>query len=362
MKFVFAGGGTMGHLSPSLAIAKEHARHQSTGDCLFVGREGGGENAAIQKAGFPLYTLAVTGFIGKNPKQILGSFHSMRSAIQEVTVLLKEEAPDCVIGTGGYVSYPVLVAAARLGIPTVLHESNATPGLAAKLLSRRVDCVLLGMPDCEEAFSKRVHTVYTGTPVAPAFYTTNREQARRRLGVKERRLILSFGGSLGAEGINRFVKEGIASVDARTVLWIHAAGRRYYDTMRRECPDTEGFRLLPYIEDMPTYLTAADLALCRAGASTIAELAATGTPAILIPSPHVAANHQAKNAEHLCRKGQARVLTEEASGTSEGIRILQEAIAALPKEKAAPPPSDRAEKRALKVICDLVEKRGKRLP
>lgn len=357
MKLVFAGGGTMGHVSPSLAIAKEHLRHTKKGSCIFFGREGGKENDAVTKEGYTLYTLAVTGFVGKNPMQILGSFRSMSVALKVAYKILEEEKPDCVIGTGGYVSYPVLSAATRLGIPTVIHESNATPGVATKLLSKSVDLILLGMKDSEGNFKKSKKAVYVGTPVDRAFYTTSRERARERLGVGNRRLILSFGGSLGAEAINRFAIKAAGSMKGSDTLWIHASGRRYYESMKAECEKNPVLRLLPYIDDMPTYLTAADLAVCRAGASTIAELQATGTSSILIPSPNVAGNHQLCNADRMQESGQALILSEEKLGTPEAIEMLTDYLYRIPKHPKKPNAQKLAQARALEEIYALIRQK-----
>jgi UDP-N-acetylglucosamine--N-acetylmuramyl-(pentapeptide) pyrophosphoryl-undecaprenol N-acetylglucosamine transferase len=228
-----------------------------------------------------------------------------------------------VIGTGGYVSYPVLKAALGLGIPTVIHESNAIPGLATRMLMGRVDLILLGMQNSERAFTRAKRAVYVGVPVDRAFMSTNPELARARLGIGQRKVVLSFGGSLGAEAINRYAMRASAAMEDKGVLWIHASGRRYYDEMRKCCPDRENFRLLPYIEDMPSYLAAADLAICRAGASTLAELQASRTPAILIPSPNVALDHQTKNARLIEQSGDAVVLDERDVDSEEAIELVR---------------------------------------
>ena len=362
MKFVFAGGGTMGHVSPSLAIAKEHERRHKGATSIFIGREGGSENMAIQRAAYPLYTLSVSGLIGKKPMQILSSFHSVALAMKQATQILKKEKPACVIGTGGYVCYPVLSAAVRLGIPTVLHESNVIPGVATRMLMASVDLVLLGMEGNAQAFKKAKKAIFVGIPTDRAFYTTSSERARARLGIGGGRLILSFGGSLGAEAINRFVSEAAVHICRDGVTWIHASGRRYYDAMREHHPDTRFFRLLPYIEDMPSYLAAADLVICRSGASTVAELLATKTPAILIPSPNVAGNHQEHNARMLEERGGGILLDEREIGTPHGLEMLKRYLESLPEKKEKPKVTTPPQVRALEEIYAMIEEKTRGIP
>jgi UDP-N-acetylglucosamine--N-acetylmuramyl-(pentapeptide) pyrophosphoryl-undecaprenol N-acetylglucosamine transferase len=277
--------------------------------------------------------------------------------------LLRERRPDAVIGTGGYVCYPALKKAARQGLPTFLHESNAIPGLAVKLLRGRVTNVFASFPGTEGRYADPTRVVITGTPVRPGFGTVTREDARRALGLDDRPLALSFWGSLGAARMNAVMADFIRrNAKSGAFRHIHATGG--YDAGLRELLGEDGRRLpawidiRPYIDDMPRVMAASDLVLSRAGASTVAELALTATPAVLIPSPFVPNDHQTENAAQARKNGGAVSLTEaECTGESlyntvlslledrERLRRMSEAQ----KKLAAPGAADRIAERILAV-------------
>lgn len=359
MKILFTGGGTMGHVTPALAIAEALLEQSRENECVFVGRQGGRENDAILRRGYPLHTLEVSGILGKAPKEILRALGQVHAAGRAARALLREISPDAVVGTGGYVCYPVVTEAARMKLPTFLHESNATPGLTTRILSRRADAVMLGMSGSEAAFGN-AKTVYTGTPVRREFYGGSREAAKRRLGLSGRRILLSFGGSLGAECINRLFLSLHDKACVGKTVWIHATGTRYYEAMSEALKNEKNrgrYRLLPFIDDMPTYLCAADAVISRAGACTVAEHEAVGIVPLLIPSPNVTGNHQYHNAKRLSDEGRA-VLIEEAElsdlGTEERI------LAYLSRDnvrKGNAAKDVNAAQRALEVIRELVRTR-----
>lgn len=315
MKIVFSGGGTAGHVYPAIAMAEEIYEKYPNAEFLFIGREGGEENSAISKAGYPISHIKIEGLKRgldiRNISVLIKAF----SAEGKAKELLSDFSPDVVIGTGGYVSYPVVAAAIRLGIPTLLHESNAVPGLVTRLLSKRVNRVMLGFCECESALPKGAQCIYTGNPVRRDFTKLTRQAARRLLKLSPRDfVIVSFGGSLGAEALNKAVISSmLLEKSFPDIVHIHATGRRYYEEISKEHHElikNSRIRILPYIDNMPKLLSAADLAITRSGAITTAELTALALPSILIPSPNVAGNHQVKNARAIEGLGGALVIEE----------------------------------------------------
>ncbi len=237
----------------------------------------------------------------------------------EAKKIIREFQPDVAVGTGGYVCYPVLRAAHNQGIPTLVHESNAVPGLTTKLLAHFVDCVMLGFAGASENYPKGTHTEFTGTPVRGEFLSLNRESARKRLGIPgEQPLLVSVWGSLGSGHINGLMPEFMKLVCENGAFhMIHSAGKRYFKELSAKASETCGGELLSrgvdlreYIYDMPAVMAAADLVMCRSGASTLGELAALGKPALLVPSPNVTNHHQEKNARLLESLGAAKLMLE----------------------------------------------------
>ncbi|MBR2930982.1 MAG: UDP-N-acetylglucosamine--N-acetylmuramyl-(pentapeptide) pyrophosphoryl-undecaprenol N-acetylglucosamine transferase [Clostridia bacterium] len=320
MRIVFCGGGTAGHVHPALAISEMIAERYKGAEAVFFGRKGGDENSAITKSGYPLIELEVEGLARRHPIRSVRAVSLAWRARSEARELLREICPSAVIGTGGYVSWPVLSAAISLGIPALIHESNASPGLVTRLLGRRCNAVMLGFEAAEMRLGG-AHTVYTGNPVRREIGRLGRREARRRLGIDYGiPLVLSFGGSLGAERMNAAVLEAVGRSVAlpRGTLWVHATGRRHFESVKAVAgknTDKGCLRILPYIEDMPLWLAAADIGVTRGGAMTLAELCAARLPAIIIPSPNVTDDHQTKNAEALAEAGAVRLLAEsELSG------------------------------------------------
>lgn len=328
MRFIFACGGTAGHINPALAIAGRLRELMPEAEFLFIGTGREMENRLIPAEGFKLQNITITGFArGFSPKDIKHNFRTVRNLSisgKESEKILDDFKPDAVIGTGGYVCYPVLKSAAKRGIPTGMHESNAIPGLTTKMLSGVVDKVLVAFQGVSENYKKPERVVFTGTPVRRQFEAMTREEAKRRLGVVGKPLAVSFWGSLGAEMMNGKMADFIKLNSRSGELWhIHATGGgktgvtymldRLSERGLYGLPEWEDIR--PYIDNMGTVMTAADIVLCRAGASTLAELTSIGRAAILVPSPNVTNNHQEKNARQLEKAGAVSVITEpECSG------------------------------------------------
>ena len=322
-KVIFTCGGTAGHVNPAIALAQlMHEKDPGT-EFLFVGAERGLEKDLIPKAGYDFRTVHISSFHRSlKPREIrhnLISVGNLMRAPGEARAILRQFPPDVVIGTGGYASFPMVKAAAQAGIPTVVHESNMVPGLTTEMLEPFADRILVGFEACREHYHHPEKVVVTGTPVRQDFFRLTKAEAKKTLGVDDGRpLLVSFWGSLGASGMNRQMADFLALEAAKEPFHhIHGAGRDYravLDALQGSgLADHPEVDVREYIYDMAVVMRAADLVLCRAGASTISELTALGVPALIVPSPYVTNNHQEKNARVLERAGGAEVLLEQDS-------------------------------------------------
>lgn len=338
MKVLLCGGGTGGHVMPAISIAEIVEKSFPDTEIAFAGRMGGAENEAYKKTGRKLYTVDVEGISRsltfRNARAILKAIKSGRMARK----IIKEFAPDIIIGTGGYVCYPFIRQGQRLKVKTVMHESNVSPGLVTRILGPRCQRLLLNLEGTREHLRRTDNTVVVGNPTRSGFERITKAEAKGRLGIpKEKTVIVSFGGSLGAGVLNEAVLSFIENYAIKNskVYHIHATGRNYFDDIRkahRELFDAKkNVKIVPYIEDMPTVLKAADIAITRSGAMTVSELAACGVPAILIPSPNVTANHQYYNAKYMEKRGAAIILEEKDlsadSLTKEVVRLIDSSYA-----------------------------------
>ncbi len=321
MRVLLTGGGTAGHINPALAIAETILRNAPGSTVEFVGVAGGKEDELVPRAGYKLHHVKSSALQGKKG---LGRFASLALAatspyLPSTVSIIKQFKPDIVIGTGGYACWPIMAAAARMGIPTALHESNAHPGLAVRRLQSKVDRIWINFPETAAAFGNSPKVVCVGNPILQGFSTVDRSVARARLGIeKDQKLILSFGGSNGAEKLNQAVIDFMKTVVAadKRIIHLHASGKiNYEDTSElyteAGLESAENCILRPYIYDMPLQMAAADLVIARAGAMTLSELALMKKACVLIPSPYVAENHQYKNAKTLADAGAATLVEEK---------------------------------------------------
>lgn len=319
MRVLISGGGTAGHINPALAIAKTVMSRDKGSEVLFVGTPNGMEQRLVPREGFEIRSVEVKGLRRsltlENLKVAVNYFTSIRDAGR----IIDEFKPDAVVGTGGYVCAPVVKAAFRRRVPTLIHEQNVFPGLAIKMLAKKADVTAISFDETEKLV-KAKKTVLTGNPLRPdLFEKVDTAALRARLGLDGRPVVLVFGGSLGAEHINEallaMLKKGGLGFNL-----IAATGEKHYDGFMKEAGPAalaDGVKILPYIHNMNEIFALADLAVCRAGAITVSELSALGKPAVLVPSPYVAHNHQEYNARYLEKNGAARVLLEsELSGES----------------------------------------------
>ena len=321
MNILFTCGGTAGHINPAVALARLFQQRHPDCNVLFVGAAGGMETRLVPQEGYELKTVTISSFYRSfSPAAIkhnVGTLLNLNRSKKQANAILDEFKPDLVVGTGGYASFPVVKAAAKRGIPTAVHESNAVPGLTTKTLSKVVDTVMVGFEESRAHYENPEKVVVTGTPVRGEFFRYTRQEARNQLGLTDDKpLLLSFFGSLGAEVMNGYMSEffQLEKENGFPFHHIHGAGRNY-ETMKETCPESPMLDLRQYIYDMPLVCAAADLVICRAGASTIAELTAIAKPAILVPSPNVTADHQTKNARVLAAHGGGVLLPEgECSG------------------------------------------------
>lgn len=321
MRVLLCGGGTAGHVMPAIAMGQIIERGFPRSKVAYAGRVGGGENKAYEASGRPVYTLDICGLSRSLNINCIKSIIKILKSGRKAREIIKDFKPDIIIGTGGYVCYPFIRQGQRLGIKTVIHESNVSPGLVTKLLHRRCDRVMINLEGTKKHLGNAKNITVVGNPTRSDFGKLSRTEARRKLGIRDTEvLIVSFGGSLGAQILNNTVMDMIKSyaVGDRKIRHIHSTGKAHIDKAKADFPDlfsrADNVKILPYIDDMPTVLTAADLAITRSGAITVSELCRCGTPSILIPSPNVTANHQYVNAEYMRSIG-ASVLIEERSLT-----------------------------------------------
>ena len=324
MKVIFTCGGTAGHVNPALALAGYMKQKNADTDILFVGAERGLERDLIAHTDYPFRTVNISSFHRSfRPAEIrhnLVSLKNLAHAEREANAILNDFKPDLIVGTGGYASYPLVRYGAKTGVPTAVHESNIVPGLTTRQLEPYCDRIMVGFEDCRAHYKRPEKVVVTGTPVRGDFFELTKPQAKARLGVDDGRpLIVSFWGSLGSSGMNRVMADFLALEGAREPFHhVHGVGGICWNDMQGWMRE-RGFdpaahpaiEVCEYIYDMAAVMRAADLVICRAGASTLSELTALGVPAILVPSPNVTNHHQEKNAALLGDHGAALVLPEQ---------------------------------------------------
>lgn len=338
MRIVFAAGGTGGHINPALAVAGTVREKHPDAEILFIGTANKMEARLVPAAGYDFKTIEISGFQRKltveNIKKNIKTLSCLYKSSQQAKKILKEFNPDVVVGFGGYVSGPVLRTAAKLGFKTAIHEQNAFPGVTNKALAKLVDRVMLTVPAAEKYLQPKNPVTVTGLPVRSEMVRADREISRAELGLDNRPMVLSMGGSLGADAINKAMVEVIANrLEKHDCTYIHAMGQ--YGLWVPKALQDKGIDfekdkdivIREYIDDMYRCMAAADLVICRAGASSLSELEAMGKPSILIPSPNVAENHQYHNAMALVNEG-AAVLIEEKDLTGERLTAEVDALLA----------------------------------
>lgn len=323
MKFLFAAGGTGGHINPALAVAGEIRERYPDAQILFVGTKDKMEAKLVPAAGFDFTTIEISGFYRQltlnNIKRNISTVFKLLRSSSQAKKIINDFKPNVVVGFGGYVSGPVLRMAAKLKIKTAIHEQNAYPGITNKALAKQVDAVMLTTESAAKYLEPKNPVTVTGLPVRGEMLKADRDFSRAQLGIKDNQLlVLSMGGSLGAETINNAVVDIISeNHQNKNLYFLHAMGQYGLwvpDKLREngvEPDKEENVEIREYISDMDICMSAADLVICRAGASSLSELQALGKASILIPSPNVAENHQYHNAMALVEKEAAELIEEK---------------------------------------------------
>lgn len=335
MKILFAAGGTGGHINPALATAGEIRERYPEAEILFVGTKDKMEAKLVPAAGYDFKTIKISGFQRKisieNIIRNIKTIFYLLFCTFSVKKIIKEFMPDVVVGFGGYVSGPVVRTAAKMGIPTAIHEQNAYPGITNKTLAKVVDRVMLTAGEAEKYMQCKNPPTVTGLPVRGEMLRADRDFSRAKLGVKDNQLlVLSMGGSLGAMTINNAMVDLIAdNYQNKNLFFLHAMGQYglWVPEKLREkgVNNADNVEVREYISDMDICMSAADVVICRAGASSLSELQALGKASILIPSPNVAENHQYHNAMALVNKGAALII-EEKELTKEKMQSLFDSL------------------------------------
>ncbi|MBQ8624275.1 MAG: undecaprenyldiphospho-muramoylpentapeptide beta-N-acetylglucosaminyltransferase [Oscillospiraceae bacterium] len=342
LKVILAGGGTAGHVNPALAIMEIIKEHRPDAEFLYVGTPNGIEKDLVAKAGLDFAPMDVAGFQRKisfeNLKRNLTALKYLAASGKRAKKIINDFKPDIVIGTGGYVSGPIVRQAAKMGVKTAIHEQNAFPGVTTKLLSKSVDKVMLTVEKAKDYIDAKEKCVVTGLPVRSGFSTKklSKEEARKQLGLDDSICILSTGGSLGAGKINETVADLIAWYEENGVKvnHIHSYGKNGRATFVPDLlskgvklADHPNYIVKEYIDNMPVCMAAADLIISRCGAGALTEIQAVGCGSVLVPSPIVAENHQYHNGKVLCDAG-AAVMFEQKDLTGEIlIKTVSELIA-----------------------------------
>ena len=326
MRVIIAAAGTAGHINPGLAIANEIKKQEKNSKIIFIGTTRGLENDLVPRAGYELKTIDAYGLSKKISIDNIKKMYKTLKGFGEAKKIIKEFKPDVVIGTGGYICGATIMGAHKLGIPTVLHESNAFPGKAVKMLSKSTDTILVSFKDAIPRIKGAKNIVYTGTPVKIRKQDYTNEQKKNKLEElklkNEKPSVLIFGGSQGAKKINDALIEIIEKGLNKNYQVIWATGPKQYDIIKEELDKNkkninriDGMKIVPYIYNMEEMMNVADLIVARAGAMTVTEIANLGKPSILIPLPNVSHNHQLYNAKVLEKVGAATiVLNDELTG------------------------------------------------
>lgn len=321
MRVVLTGGGTGGHIYPALAVARHVMEKEPDSKLLYIGSERGLERELASKANIPFEAIEISGFRRSLSWENVKTVIRFLRGVSRAKRLLRQFRPQIVLGTGGYVCGPVVYAAVKLGIPTVLHEQNVIPGLTNAFLSRYADLVAVSLKQSENHFPKAKRVLYTGNPRASEVVHADASKGRESLGIrlaKDEKLIVVVGGSRGAQAINDSMVDmaPIIQKEGEGLKFLFIAGESYFEQTKSRITETLGkwperIELVPYIHNMPDVLAATSVIVSRSGASSLAEITALGLPSILVPSPNVTNNHQEANARWLEREGAAAVVLEQ---------------------------------------------------
>ena len=314
MRILFAGGGTGGHINPALSIADYIKEKEDTFEALFIGTKRGLETKLVPAAGYDIEYIDIQGFDRKHLLRNIEVLKKLEKSKKRCRDIIREFKPDAVVCTGGYVSGPVAMAAHREGVPALIHEQNVYPGLTVKGSQNYVNYVAVSFPETIAYIKNSSKCVLTGNPVRKEILNADYKKSREKLGLSDKPFVLIFGGSLGAQKINENVVKILPKliVDNKIQL-LFGTGERNFEEITNQLKDITlppDIKVVPYINNMPDAMAAADLVVSRSGAITVSEIAALGKASILIPSPNVVRNHQEQNARAFEEKGAAALICE----------------------------------------------------
>lgn len=322
MRAIIAAAGTGGHINPGLAIANKIMEKEKDSSIIFIGTNRGLETDLVPRSGYSLKTINAHGLERKITIQNIKNLFETYKSIKEAKEIIKEFNPDILIGTGGYICVPTVIAAKKLGIPVILHESNAFPGIAVKLFKNKADKILVGFKDAKERLDNKENVIVTGNPIKikKIDYTeSQKEKIKTDLGLAlDKPVVLVFGGSQGAQSINRSFIEIIVNKKNKNYQIMWAAGPEQYEKIKEKLNEInidinniENAKIVPYIYNMEEVMNISDLVVCRSGAMTITEVSVVGKPAIFIPFPFATENHQEYNARVLEKVGAAKIILDK---------------------------------------------------
>lgn len=315
MKIIVSGGGTGGHIYPALSIANAFKVNDSHCEITYVGTPNSLEANIVPTYGYKFREIEVKGFQRKFSMENIKRSYKLVRSLAKVKKILNEEKPDIVIGTGGYVSGPVVMIASLMGIKTAIHEQNVFPGITNKLLGKHANNIFLGFDEAKKYFNDSNNPIFVGNPVRIDNFSITKEQARLELAIPHDKLVvLSVGGSGGSKSLNKAIKDMIPQFVAKDIMMIHSTGKFYIDSFSDGIDMDnykENIKIFPYIENMGIYMAAADIIVCSAGAITLAEVNYLGKPSIVIPKKYTAENHQEYNAHLIENSGAGFCILED---------------------------------------------------
>ena len=373
MNLIFTCGGTAGHINPAIAVANMMKERYPDAKILFIGATGHMEEKLVPQAGFEVKCLPGSGLSRKlNLAGIKKNVYAVKCVLDAVKTckkIFKEFKPDVVIGTGGYASFPALYAAQTMGIPTCVHESNAVPGVTTKMAAKKASRVLVAFEESVRHYQNPDKVEVVGMPVRREFLYTTKEEARKELGLSGHVVVSAFG-SQGAKVMNETMADmmPMEQSDHFPFHHIHATGSFGKEWMPKRVKDNgvdwencPALDIREYIYNMPTVMAAADVIIGRAGSATCNEIAASGTPCILVPSPNVTNNHQEKNARVLEETGGAIVVLEKECSPEKMYALIRELLAdENRREEMAKKLHSQVKLDSTERICDIVEELSKR--
>lgn len=330
-RFAIIGGGTSGHINPALAIAsildEGFAKKGDTCKFIFAGRKAGLEGELVVKAGYEFVDIEASPFPTKPSVKAVKALRSLRRGRKQCIDFLKEYQPEGVVSTGGFVSAPLISAAKSLGIPVMIHEANAFPGRANRLLSKGAELVMTGFPDQEKVFSEAKKVVYTGNPVRKIMFGNTYEKSRAKLGIpKGQKMVFAMGGSLGSATITGFILSCARRPEFADVKFVLSCGKHNKVEITEEDRKLPNLEIMEYITNTNEYLCGSDVCILRAGAVTCAEITATGSCAIMVPYPYAAHDHQTYNARSIAEKGGGIVISDDDCGSGKILPVLTELL------------------------------------